>query len=180
MTTVRTAVRKSEYSRRLRRVGTEHLCVEQMGDALNVSLGPRARVARSEGSNLPDPEFLRRAGAPHAHLRDRDPARAPGNDRIGISCAVEPKEWVVERSWKKTHRDEMPAEIDLGRYSSTAFVVMAPGAELTEESVHAHCRAELAGYKVPKYVEFLPELPKSTVGKILRRTLRDQELARHS
>ncbi len=56
------------------------------------------------------------------------------------------------------------------------FVVRAPGADLTEDRLRAYCRAELAAYKVPKYVEFRPELPKSTVGKILRRALRDQEL----
>jgi long-chain acyl-CoA synthetase len=38
--------------------------------------------------------------------------------------------------------------------------------------VRAWCREQLAGYKVPKHVEFLDELPKSTVGKILRRELR--------
>lgn len=43
---------------------------------------------------------------------------------------------------------------------------------LTEEQVLAHCRANLTGYKVPKFVEFRKELPKSNVGKILRKELR--------
>lgn len=43
---------------------------------------------------------------------------------------------------------------------------------LTEEQVAAHCRQNLTGYKMPKYVEFRDELPKSNVGKILRRELR--------
>jgi long-chain acyl-CoA synthetase len=43
---------------------------------------------------------------------------------------------------------------------------------LTVEEVEAHCRANLAGYKVPRQISFLPALPKSTVGKILRRELR--------
>jgi long-chain acyl-CoA synthetase len=43
---------------------------------------------------------------------------------------------------------------------------------LTEEAVAHHCREHLTGYKVPKYVEFRDELPKSNVGKILRRELR--------
>jgi long-chain acyl-CoA synthetase len=52
-----------------------------------------------------------------------------------------------------------------------AFVVKSdPG--LTEEAVRAHCKQHLAAYKVPKYVEFRDELPKSNVGKILRRELR--------
>jgi long-chain acyl-CoA synthetase len=45
---------------------------------------------------------------------------------------------------------------------------------LTAETVLAHCRANLTGYKVPREVEFRRELPKSNVGKILRRELRDE------
>ena len=53
------------------------------------------------------------------------------------------------------------------------FVVKAPGATLTEEAVIAHCRQEMTTYKVPKQVVFLEALPKSTVGKILRKDLRN-------
>ncbi len=52
------------------------------------------------------------------------------------------------------------------------FVVKMPGATLTEAEVIAHCRDGLTGYKVPKLVRFVDALPKSTVGKILRRELR--------
>jgi long-chain acyl-CoA synthetase len=52
------------------------------------------------------------------------------------------------------------------------FVAKMPGATLSEEDLIAHCRRELAAYKVPKDVRFLDALPKSTVGKILRRDLR--------
>ena len=45
---------------------------------------------------------------------------------------------------------------------------------LTEEALLAHCRANLTGYKCPREVEFRRELPKSNVGKILRRELRDE------
>jgi long-chain acyl-CoA synthetase len=45
---------------------------------------------------------------------------------------------------------------------------------LTAESVLEHCRARLTGYKCPREVEFRAELPKSNVGKILRRELRDE------
>lgn len=45
---------------------------------------------------------------------------------------------------------------------------------LTEQDLIAHCREHLTGYKVPKLVEFRDELPKSNVGKILRRELRDE------
>ena len=44
---------------------------------------------------------------------------------------------------------------------------------LTAEALIAHCRLHLTGYKVPRRVEFRPELPKTNVGKILRRLLRD-------
>jgi long-chain acyl-CoA synthetase len=45
---------------------------------------------------------------------------------------------------------------------------------LTEAEVLEHCRVNLTGYKVPKYVTFMTELPKTNVGKILRRELRDK------
>ena len=44
---------------------------------------------------------------------------------------------------------------------------------MSEEDVIAHCRAHLTGYKVPKIIEFKDELPKSNVGKILRKDLRE-------
>lgn len=46
--------------------------------------------------------------------------------------------------------------------------------ELTKETLLNYCRAELAGYKMPKHIEFRTELPKTPVGKILRRALRDE------
>lgn len=49
--------------------------------------------------------------------------------------------------------------------------------ELTAERILAYCRQNLAAYKVPKHVEFRDELPKTNVGKILRRALREQEQA---
>jgi long-chain acyl-CoA synthetase len=52
------------------------------------------------------------------------------------------------------------------------FVTHARGATLTETEVIAHCRRELAPYKVPREVRFLEALPKSNVGKILRKDLR--------
>jgi len=53
------------------------------------------------------------------------------------------------------------------------FVVRAPGATVTADEVMAHCRAALTAYKVPKHIVFVDALPKSTVGKILRRELRN-------
>jgi long-chain acyl-CoA synthetase len=49
--------------------------------------------------------------------------------------------------------------------------------QLTEHDLLEHCRKELTGYKRPKYVEFRSELPKTNVGKILRRALREEKKA---
>jgi long-chain acyl-CoA synthetase len=49
--------------------------------------------------------------------------------------------------------------------------------DLSEKAVRAHCHQNLTGYKCPKYVEFRPDLPKTNVGKILRRALRDDKAA---
>jgi long-chain acyl-CoA synthetase len=54
-----------------------------------------------------------------------------------------------------------------------AFVVMQPGASATTEEIVAFCRERLAAYKVPRLVVFRESLPKSGVGKYLRRALRD-------
>jgi long-chain acyl-CoA synthetase len=55
-----------------------------------------------------------------------------------------------------------------------ALFVVKKDPAVTAEDVIAFCKRELTGYKVPKYVYFRSELPKSNVGKILRRTLRDE------
>jgi long-chain acyl-CoA synthetase len=59
-----------------------------------------------------------------------------------------------------------------------AFVVPKEGETLTEEDVIGFCKEKLAAYKAPKIVEFRTELPKSAVGKILRKVLRDEEAAK--
>ncbi len=59
-----------------------------------------------------------------------------------------------------------------------SFVVTTPDHQLSEADVLAYCRENLAAYKIPRSVEFRAELPKSTVLKILRRALRDEELAK--
>jgi long-chain acyl-CoA synthetase len=59
-----------------------------------------------------------------------------------------------------------------------AYVVLKPGETATEEEILDYCRDNLAYYKVPKFVEFRDGLPKTTVGKILRRVLVEEELKR--
>ncbi|MGA2382850.1 MAG: long-chain fatty acid--CoA ligase [Gemmatimonadales bacterium] len=62
--------------------------------------------------------------------------------------------------------------------SVKSFVVLRPGETATAEQIIAYCRGNLAAYKVPREIEFRTSLPKSGILKILRRELREQELAR--
>ena len=57
-----------------------------------------------------------------------------------------------------------------------AFIVVKEGQELTEDEAVTYCKKNLAAYKVPKIIEFIDELPKSAVGKILRRKLKEMEM----
>jgi long-chain acyl-CoA synthetase len=59
-----------------------------------------------------------------------------------------------------------------------AYVVLKPGQQATEEEIISFCRQKLAAYKVPKMVEFREALPKSAIGKILRKILRQEEMAK--
>ena len=54
----------------------------------------------------------------------------------------------------------------------TAVVVLKEGAELTAETVRTHVKERLAGFKVPKRVDFVAELPRNQSGKLLKRALR--------
>jgi fatty-acyl-CoA synthase len=56
-----------------------------------------------------------------------------------------------------------------------AFVVVKEGLELSEADLKAHVKANLAGYKTPREVEFLVELPRNATGKVLKRELRSRE-----
>ena len=56
-------------------------------------------------------------------------------------------------------------------------IVVPRDQSLTEDALRRHCRARLTAYKVPKRIEFRDALPKSTVGKILRKALRDADAA---
>jgi len=53
----------------------------------------------------------------------------------------------------------------------TAFVVVRPGSSVSEHDLVEHCRARLAGYKKPRAVRFVPSLPRSHYGKVLRAQL---------
>ncbi len=61
--------------------------------------------------------------------------------------------------------------------SVKAYVVLKPAATATAEEIIAFCKRELAPYKVPRQVSFEKDLPKTTIGKVLRRELKDRALA---
>ncbi len=56
-----------------------------------------------------------------------------------------------------------------------AYIVLKEGYSITEDELNKYCRQHLASFKVPRYYEFRDELPKTAVGKILRRTLVEEE-----
>ncbi len=60
------------------------------------------------------------------------------------------------------------------------FIVPKAGESLTEDEIISYCRKKLAPYKVPKLVEFMDDLPKSAIGKVLRRELRDMEMKKRA
>jgi long-chain acyl-CoA synthetase len=66
------------------------------------------------------------------------------------------------------------AQTDADSGEVVVLFVVKKDPSLTAEALIAHCRTDLTGYKVPKHVYFRNELPKTNVGKILRRELRDE------
>jgi long-chain acyl-CoA synthetase len=60
------------------------------------------------------------------------------------------------------------------------FVIIREGAAITQEQLRAWCKENMAAYKVPRHIEFRAELPKSNVGKVLRRELRDEHAGSQS
>lgn len=66
-------------------------------------------------------------------------------------------------------KDELRGEVP------KVFIILKEGCEASEDDIISFCKEKLAPYKVPKYVEFREELPKSMIGKILRKKLRDEE-----
>lgn len=57
-----------------------------------------------------------------------------------------------------------------------AWIVLQPGQAATADEIQSFCKEKLTGYKVPRFIEFRSELPKSTVGKVLRRELVREEI----
>jgi long-chain acyl-CoA synthetase len=59
-----------------------------------------------------------------------------------------------------------------------AYIVLKPGEQATPDEIKSFCKLHLAEYKVPREIEFRAELPKTMVGKVLRRVLVDEEKAK--
>jgi long-chain acyl-CoA synthetase len=59
-----------------------------------------------------------------------------------------------------------------------AFVVLRPGEQASTDEIREFAKARLAAYKVPRAVEFRDELPKTLIGKVLRRALIEEEQAK--
>ncbi len=61
-----------------------------------------------------------------------------------------------------------------------AFLVLKPGETATPEEMIEFCKERLAGYKVPRLIEFRDALPRTLIGKVLRRSLKEEEIAKGS
>ena len=59
-----------------------------------------------------------------------------------------------------------------------AWIVLKPGQQATAQEIQTFCKERLTAYKVPKHVEFRTDLPKSMVGKVLRRILQEEDIAK--
>ena len=113
-------------------------------------------------------------------------------DADGFFTIVGRKKEMIDASGYKVYPDEVdrvlmshPAVLEAATIgvpdpkrgeTVKSFVVLKPGATATAEAILAHCRENLAPYKIPAGIEFRVELPKSAALKILRRTLLDEEL----
>ncbi|MGH7233117.1 MAG: long-chain-fatty-acid--CoA ligase [Nitrospiraceae bacterium] len=77
-------------------------------------------------------------------------------------------------------REAVVVGIPHRQYGETvkAFVVLLNGQPVTEQELIAHCRRSLAAFKVPSSIVFRQELPRTLIGKVLRRALRDEEASR--
>ena len=69
-------------------------------------------------------------------------------------------------SGSESQPDELKGEI------AKVYVVLLPGAEADSDGIIALCREQLAAYKVPRSVQFVPDLPRTSTGKVMRRELK--------
>ncbi|HEY0167621.1 MAG TPA: AMP-binding protein [Jatrophihabitans sp.] len=135
---------------------------------------PEATAFVLRGGWLHTGDLVHRAGDGYFRILDRvDDIYITGGENVS---PIEVESVLFE------HRAVADAAV-VGRSDSRwgevglAYVVMRPGSHTDAEELQAHCRARLAGYKAPHEVVFVDELPRSAVGKVLRRTLRERQEA---
>ncbi len=132
------------------------------------------------------PDETTRAMTPDGYLRTGDVATM---DEDGFIRIVDRKKDMILVSGFNVYPNEVEQVVGLHPQVLEAAAVGVPDAAsgeavklyvvkkdpaLTAEALIAHCRESLAAYKVPRRIEFLDELPKSNVGKVLRRELRER------
>jgi long-chain acyl-CoA synthetase len=138
------------------------------------------------------PEETAKAMTPDGFLRTGDVAKVDSRGRVYI---VDRKKDVILVSGFNVYPNEVEDVVALHPGVFEAAVVGVPDPKtgeaviafvvkknpaLTADALLVHCRANLTGYKVPRHVRFLDELPKSNVGKILRRALRESTPAQRN
>jgi long-chain acyl-CoA synthetase len=133
-----------------------------------------------------DPEGSAEAMTSDGYFRTGDIAKM---DERGYFYIVDRKKDMIDVAGLKVYPNEVEGEIthhpavleaacigvpdERTGEAVKLFIVLRPGARLDRDEVREFLRERLAPYKIPRHVEFRPSLPKSNVGKILRRALRD-------
>ena len=98
---------------------------------------------------------------------------SPTGERIFEDCIVPAENVLGVENTKILEACSFGIEDSYRGETLKAFVVTKPGESLTKEEVVQYCKEKFAPYKVPRQIVFVEELPKSNVGKILRREARE-------
>jgi long-chain acyl-CoA synthetase len=96
----------------------------------------------------------------------------------GFNCYPREVEEVLYQNPKVANAAVIGVPDERSGETVKAFVQLKPGKNVTEEELLNFCKERLAGYKRPRSIEFRDELPTSLIGKVLRRVLRQEELAK--
>ena len=109
-------------------------------------------------------------------IRDVRPVLFSGGSRNMLVVVVETDDGLLGfgEGGMSSHLPAVAAAVEKSGEVVRVVIVRRDPA-LTKEQVIEHCRKELTGYKVPKIVEFWKELPKTNVGKVLRREVKNAQ-----
>jgi long-chain acyl-CoA synthetase len=135
------------------------------------------------------PDETAKVMTPDGFLRTGDMAKI--DDRGFIRLTDRKKDMIVASGFKiwPNEIEEVvalhPGVLDVGAVGvpdprsgeAVKIVVVRKDPEVTAEMLIEHCRKYLTGYKIPRYVEFRQSLPRSNIGKVLRRSLREPAAA---